>query len=131
VTALLGWALAVAAVVLGFLSWGWPGVLLALTVVVFWLLLQFSRALRAMREASGRPVGEVASAVMLNARLHRGMRLTQVITKTRSLGRKLADDPETFGWTDANGDSVRVEFTAGRCSAQALQRAEVPPPAGS
>ena len=125
--ALLGWGLAVAALVLGFLSWGWPGVLLALAMVVFWLLLQFSRALRAMREASGRPVGQVASAVMLNARLHRGMRLTQVITKTRSLGLKLADEPETFSWTDAAGDSVRMEFTAGRCSAWELQRAEAPP----
>jgi hypothetical protein len=126
VTAWLGWALALAAVVLGFVTWGWPGVLLALTVVVFWLLLQFSRALRAMREAGGRPVGQVASAVMLNASLHRGMRLTQVITKTRSLGFKLADEPETYGWTDAAGDSVHVEFTAGRCSAWALQRAEPP-----
>ena len=126
-TAWLGWALALAAVVLGFVTWGWPGVLLALTVVVFWLLLQFSRALRAMREAGSRPVGQVASAVMLNASLHRGMRLTQVITKTRSLGVKLADEPETFGWTDAAGDSVRVEFTAGRCSAWVLQRAESTP----
>ena len=114
------------AIAVGWASYGWPGVVLAITVIVFWLLLQFSRALRAMREAGGRPVGQVASAVMLNASLHRGLRLTQVITKTRSLGVKLADEPETFGWTDAAGDSVRVEFTAGRCSAWALQRAEPP-----
>jgi hypothetical protein len=48
-SALVGWALAVAAVAAGYVGYGWPGVVLAVTVVVFWLLLQFSRALRVMR----------------------------------------------------------------------------------
>jgi hypothetical protein len=39
----LGVALAVAALGLGYTSYGWRGVVLAVTVVVFWLLLQFSR----------------------------------------------------------------------------------------
>ena len=43
----LGWALAVVGVALGWVQWGWQGVLLALSVIVFWLLLQFTRALRA------------------------------------------------------------------------------------
>jgi len=52
-TAWVGWGLAVAALAVGYASYGWPGVVLALGVVVFWLLLQFSRALRALRLASG------------------------------------------------------------------------------
>ena len=63
-----------AALAAGYVGYGWPGVVLALTVVVFWLLLQFSRALRTLRNAASGPVGQVASAVMLHSRLKAGMR---------------------------------------------------------
>ncbi len=117
-----GWALAVAAVALGYVQFGWQGVLMALSAIVFWLLMQFTRALRVMRTAGGAPVGHVASAVMLQARLKTGMRLMDIILLTRSLGRKLADDPETFCWTDASGASVTVELVNGRCQRWQLAR---------
>ncbi len=120
---LVGWSLAVVAVAVGYASYGWPGVLLAVTVVVFWLLLQFNRALRVMRRASARPVGSIDSAVMLHARLRAGMRLLEILPLTRSLGHKVADDPETFEWTDGGGDRVRVQLQNGRCSAYTLLRA--------
>jgi hypothetical protein len=114
----LGWALAVAAVALGYVQYGWKGVLLALSAVVFWLLMQFTRALRAMRTAGGAPVGHVASAVMLQARLKPRMRLMDVILLTRSLGEKLADEgpgqPETFRWADDSGASVTLRLVGGR-----------------
>lgn len=113
-TAWTGWALAVAAVAVGYAGYGWPGVLLALGVVVFWLLLQFSRALRVLRTAGQAPVGHVASAAMLNAKLHKGMRLPQILALTKSLGQKIADDPETFEWTDPGGDRVRLELRQAR-----------------
>jgi hypothetical protein len=119
----LGWGLAAAAVAVGYAGYGWPGVVLALGVVVFWLLLQFSRALRALRLASGRPVGQVPNAVMLHARLRTGLRLPQVLALTRSLGRRVADDPETFAWRDDAGDEVQVELHDGRVTAWRLQRA--------
>lgn len=119
----LGWTLAVLAVAVGFVAWGWPGVVLAVTVVVFWMLLQFSRVLRVMRGAAGRPVGSVASAVMLHAKLKAGLRLIDILPLTGSLGEKLADDPETFRWTDAGGDAVRVELRKGRVAAWHLDRA--------
>jgi hypothetical protein len=122
----VGWLLAVAAVAIGWARYGWPGVALALSVVVFWLLLQFSRALRTLRDASGRPVGSVPSAVALNAKLERGLRLPQVLKLTRSLGRKVADDPETFVWTDESGDAVRVELRDGRVTGWRLERAPAP-----
>jgi hypothetical protein len=122
----LGWGLAAAAVAVGYAGYGWPGVVLALGVVVFWLLLQFNRALRALRLASGRPVGQVPNAVMLHARLRTGLRLTQVLALTRSLGRRVADDPETFAWRDDGGDEVHVELREGRVSGWRLRRGAAP-----
>ncbi len=110
----LGWVLAVLAVALGYVQFAWPGVALALSGVVFWLLLQFTRALRAMRAAGGAPVGVVASAVMLQARLQKGQRLMDVIQLTRSLGLKLGDEPETYRWQDPSDAAVTVVFQGGR-----------------
>lgn len=117
----VGWALAVLAVAVGFASYGWPGVVLAVTVVVFWLLLQFSRALRVMRRAAGRPVGSVDNAVMLQARLKPGLQMLQVLPLTGSLGRRVDEGGpqathEVFEWADTAGDRVRVELQAGRVS---------------
>ena len=122
--ATIGWALAVAAVAVGYAGYGWRGVLLAVTVIVFWLLLQFSRALRVMRLAAQAPVGQVPSAVMLHAKLHPGMPLMAVIKLTRSLGRKVRDEPETFAWRDESGAEVEIEFAGGRCQVWRLTRAE-------
>jgi len=118
----VGWALAVLALAIGYAQWGWPGVALGVSVIVFWLLLQFSRALRVMKNAGAAPVGHVDSAVMLHSKLARGMTLMQVITLTRSLGRKTADAPETFEWVDASGAVVSVEFVDGRCTTRRLAR---------
>jgi uncharacterized protein (DUF58 family) len=126
---LIGWGLAVIALAVGYASYGWPGVLLGVSVIVFWLLLQFSRGLRVMRNAAGRPVGSIDNAVMLHTKLRTGLRLLDILPLTRSLGQKVADDPETFVWTDGGGDRVRVELRHGRCSAFALERAEAPAPA--
>ena len=120
--ALIGWSLALAAFAAGYVGYGWRGVLLAVSVVAFWLLLQFSRAVRVMRQATGRPVGQVQSAVMLHARLHSGMRLAQILAITHSLGRPVAADPETWAWCDDGGDEVRVELQGGRLSKWSLHR---------
>jgi uncharacterized protein (DUF58 family) len=131
-SATLGWALAVLAVAAGYVGYGWPGVVLAITVVVFWLLLQFSRSLRVLRDASGRPVGSVDNAVMLQARVQPGMRLVQVLKLTKSLGRKVGEPSaagdETWAWADAAGDSVQMTFRDGRLVRWDLQRAATPTP---
>ena len=117
--ATIGWALAVAAVAVGYAGYGWRGVLLAVTVVVFWLLLQFSRALRVMQLAAQAPVGQVPSAVMLHAKLHPGMPLMAVIKLTRSLGRKVRDEPETFAWRDESAPKSKSSSTTGAAAAGA------------
>ena len=121
----LGWGLAALALALGYWFFGWRGVALAVSGMVFWLLLQFSRSMRVMRTAAGAPIGSVPSAVMLHARLQVGMPLMKILLLTRSLGEKLADEPETYRWTDAAGVQVTVELAAGRCTGWRLQRPEV------
>ena len=127
---IIGWGLAAAAVAAGWTAWGVPGVVLALTVISFWLVLQFSRALRVMRLASSRPVGLVDSAVMLNARLASGMTMMQVLPITRSLGERVGEgggpgraDDDTWRWRDAGGDSVTLRFNGGKLAGWQLVRA--------
>ncbi|MDC8784836.1 hypothetical protein [Roseateles koreensis] len=118
----VGGVLAVAAMFLGGGLWGWKGVILALTGVVFWLLLQFSRLMRLMRAASVTPVGHVESAVMLNAQLQVAMPVAQVLALTQSLGKKVAADPETFVWQDAGGERVEVLLRQGKVQSWRLLR---------
>lgn len=122
----IGLALAGVALLVGWYGYGWQGVLTALTVIVFWLLLQFNRVMKVMRGASHLPVGFVESSVMLNAKLHAGMPMLEVLKLTRSLGRKVSDDPETFAWTDPGGSTVTLELTGGRARRWTLTRADTP-----
>ncbi|MCG3188773.1 MAG: hypothetical protein LKCHEGNO_00929 [Burkholderiaceae bacterium] len=131
--AAVGWALAALAIALGYLQWGWSGVVLAATMIVFWLLLQFSGALRVLRNAGRAPLGHIDSAVMLNARLQRGQRLPQILALTRSLGVRADGDDgdrEVFEWRDAGGDVVRAELVGGKLVRWQLLRAAgaAPPP---
>ena len=123
----LGWALAALFAVLAWQQYRWQGLIFAITAIVFWLLLQFNRALRVMKNASRAPVGRVDSAVMLNAKLKPGMTLLQVLTLTESLGRKVSDQPERFEWADASGAGVVITMARGRCTAWELRRVESAP----
>ncbi len=124
--AAVGWLLVVAAVAAGYVGYGWRGVVLAVSVVAFWMLLQFNRAVRVMRAAAARPVGTVDSAVMLQSQLHKGLTLAQLIKHTHSLGHKRGDDPERYAWCDAAGDEVVVELRDGRLAEWRLVRAGSP-----
>lgn len=121
----IGWTLAVVATALAWYQYGWQGVILAISVIVFWLLLQFSRAIRAMKNAGGAPIGHVGSAVMLNSRLKAGMTLLQIIGLTKSLGRRIGDEgvePESWAWADDGGVSVTLVLQGGKLVSWALQR---------
>ena len=119
---LVGWCLAVLGIAAGYVGWGWPGVVLGITVLVFWLLLQFSRSLRVLKRAAGSPVGHVDSAVMLHSKLKLGMTLMQVLVLTRSLGTRLSETPERWGWTDPGGARVQLHFEAGKLQSWDLLR---------
>jgi hypothetical protein len=117
-----GWALAGAAIAAGYWTYGWRGVVLGSSVVVFWLLLQFSRSLRVLKIAGGAPVGHVDNAVMLHSRLAAGMTLMQVLTLTRSLGQRLSENPERWAWADAGGARVELSLADGKLVSWRLLR---------
>lgn len=119
---IVGWGLAFVALVAGWFSYGWQGVVMVVSAIVFWLLLQFSRALRVMKNAAQSPKGEVGSTVMLNVKLKAGMTLMQVIALTRSLGERVSETPETWAWRDAGDSRVTLVFERGRLARWELTR---------
>ena len=119
---LMGWALAAAALVAGWFSYGWQGVIMAVSVVVFWLLLQFSRALRVMGKAGEQPLGRIGSAVMLQSRLAKGLTMMKVVGMTRSLGLKVDGQPECWRWQDDGGLLLTLHFDGGMLSHWQLER---------
>ncbi|KQW35571.1 hypothetical protein [Rhizobacter sp. Root404] len=118
----VGWALAFIALVAGWFSYGWPGIALAFSVIVFWLLIQFNRSVRVMRDASEAPVGHVPSAVMLHSKLSVGQPMLQIVRMTKSLGRRVSESPEIWSWTDDSGADVRITFDKGVCASWTLDR---------
>ncbi len=128
-----GWALTLGAFVAGYMAYSWAGLVLAFTVVVFWLLLQFNRSLRVMKLAAERPLGHTANAVMLATRLRPGQVLLDVIKLTHSLGHSRSEagaQPEVFEWADEADDRVVVTLQNGRITDVALQRAAQALPTG-
>ena len=119
-----GWALAA---VFAYVSWhvySWPGLAMAASAIVFWLLLQFNRALRVMKNAADSPLAEVPSAVMFHAGLHEGMTMLQIVAKTKSIGRKVEGGDDDWHWSDAGGNSVRLHFERGRLKSWQIERPE-------
>ena len=118
----LGWGMAAVAVVAGWYSYGWPGVALAASVIVFWLLIQFNRSLKVLRNAGSAPIGHIDSAVMLNAKLQAGMPMIKVVALTKSLGRRVSEEPERWAWADEGGSEVMLSFDKGICKSWVLNR---------
>ena len=103
----------------------WAGIALALGGVVMWILLHFTRMVTILKKAADRPIGHVASAVMLNAKLKKGVNLMHVIAMTRSLGALHSpkdEQPEIFEWTDPGQSRVRCTFVDGKLQAWTLWR---------
>ena len=116
---------AVALLVMGYHWYGWPGVAGAVGALVMWMLLHFTRMLQVLRRASHRPKGHVESSVMLNARLHPGVSLMQVVALSRSLGElrsPAGEQPEVFRWTDTGQSFVECEFQGGKLANWRLDR---------
>lgn len=122
----IGWVLALAALMAGWSAYGWPGVVLAVSMIVFWLLLQFSRLMRLLQKAGSAPLGQIDSAVMLHARLRQKLKLIDVIALAGSLGVRVSEQPEVWCWSDAGGARVELRFERGRCVSWTLIRPEPP-----
>ena len=120
----------IAGVVLVAAAWrayGWAGVAVVTGGVVMWVLLHFTRLLTILKKAADRPIGHVASAVMLNAKLKKGATLMHVIAMTRSLGKLLTEkdaQPEIYTWTDSSDSVVTCTFVGGKLTEWSLVRPE-------
>ncbi|PUE40559.1 glycerate kinase [Limnohabitans sp. Bal53] len=108
-------------------AFGWPGIALAVGGIVMWVLLHFTRMVSILKKAADRPIGHVASAVMLNAKLQKGATLMHVIAMTRSLGLLQSEkdtQPEVYTWTDTSESVVTCTFVGGKLTEWSLQRPE-------
>jgi hypothetical protein len=111
--------------VVAFQRFGWMGVFAVTGGLVMWALLHITRTMQVLKKAADRPIGYVASAVMLNAKLKPGVNLLHVMAMTRSLGelRSPKDtQPEIFRWTDGTQSHVTCEFNGGKLVKWALER---------
>ncbi len=122
----LVWTAATGLVVSGYLAFGWAGVALSLGGVLLWVLLHLTRMLQVLRKAADRPKGTVSSAVMLNAKLGKGLSMLQVVNLTKSLGTEVsavdADLEEVWQWADNGGSFVVVHFKGGKVTSHHMTR---------
>ena len=118
-------AAGLALIVGAYFFYSWPGVVVVVSVLVMWMLLHFTRMMQVLKRATGRPVGYVDSAVMLNAKLKPKASLLHVIAMTRALGelRSPKDtQPEVFRWTDGSDSYVDCIFSNGKLASHSLTR---------
>jgi len=114
--------------VLAFRSYGWAGIAAVVTVLMFGILLHFSRMMQVLKRAANRPIGYVDSAVMLNAKLKPGATLLHVVAMTRALGllKSVKDEqPEVFEWKDGSQSTVTCTFVGGKLSHHVLFRPQL------
>ncbi len=119
------WAAGALLIAMSYFKFGWQGVALVAGGIVFWMLLHFSRMMTILKRAANRPVGHVASAVMLNAKLQKGKTLLHVTAMTKSLGEKLSAkdiQPEVYRWADTGGSHVTCTFMGGKLTQFELWR---------
>jgi hypothetical protein len=113
-----------------YFTYGWAGVALALGGLIMWALLHFTRMMQVLKKASSRPKGWVGSAVMLNAKLHPGQKMLDVMRLTGALGdcTQALDTTQTevWRWADEGGVSVNVSFVAGKVVSWQMVRPEAP-----
>jgi hypothetical protein len=119
------WALGALMIAVAFTKFGWPGVALVVGGLVFWMLLHFTRMMTVLKRAANAPMGYVASAVMLNAKLKPGVTLLHVTAMTKSLGalQSVKDaQPEVYRWADTAGSHVTCTFVGGKLAHYQLWR---------
>jgi hypothetical protein len=125
VNPILGWSLVAALGVVSWQAYGWRGLAIAASAVVFWLLMQFNRTVRVMQDAAQQPLGLVPSAVMFHAGLRPGLTMLKIVKGTTTLGRKVEGPDDDWIWSDEGGVAVRLHFERGVLVRWELQR---PPP---
>ena len=117
----------IGAAVLAYRTYGWQGIVAVVSILVFGILLHFSRMMQVLKRAANRPIGHVDSAVMLNAKLKPGATLMHAVALTRSLGLLKSikgEQPEVFEWKDGSESTVTCTFVGGKLASHVLVRPE-------
>lgn len=112
-------ALALAIAVAAWRTYGAQGLLLAVLMISFWVLLHFTKLMRLLRAAAKRPIGHVRDARALHRQLKPGMPLIEIVRRTHSLGQRRCEpdvEPQLLEWGDEQGFSVRCTVLRGRLS---------------
>ncbi len=123
------WAVGAVLVAVAYHRFSWSGVALVVTGIMFWMMLHFTRMMTILKRATNAPIGYVASAVMLNAKLKTGVTLLHVTAMTKSLGALQTEkdaQPEIYRWTDTGGSHVTGTFVGGKLTEYVLWRPEQP-----
>jgi hypothetical protein len=119
---ILGWALAALLLVAAWQGYGIKGIALGVTLIVFWLILQFNRSLRVMRNAglgADRPRRQRGDAECEAARRHADAAGADADEEP---GRRVDPGADVYEWADAGGSKVVVTFANGRCQRWQLER---------
>lgn len=121
--------LALGTLAVAYVNYKWTGVALIASGLITWALLHFSRMMQVLKRAADRPIGSVASAVMLNAKLQPKVTLLHVVAMTKSLGAQQSPkntQPEVYRWTDGSKSHVTCTFLSGKLQTWQLFRPEQP-----
>lgn len=122
---ILYWLGAAALIAAAYRAFEWRGVAIAVSGMVFWFLLHWTRMMQILKRAVKRPVGYVDSAVMFNAKLKPKWSLLQVIALAHSFGQRQTEQcaqPEVFRWSDGGHSYVECSFIQGKLSHWQLVR---------
>jgi ABC-type protease/lipase transport system fused ATPase/permease subunit len=125
---ILLWSIGAAIIALAFQKYSWPGVVAVTGAMVMWMLLHFTRMLTVLKRAANQPMGYVASAVMLNAKLRKNVNLLHVMALTRSIGLLQTEkdaQPEIYRWQDNSASHVTCTFMNGKLQSWELFRPPV------
>jgi hypothetical protein len=105
-------------------SYGLQGLLLAVLMLSFWLMLHLTKLMRLLRTVAARPMGRARDAAALHARLKPGMAMVDVIRLTLSIGQLRTPpdtEPEERHWADDSGQVVVCRFEHGRLASFRLE----------
>ncbi len=127
----LGWLLVAAIGASAWLAYGWRGLAIAASVVVFWMLMQFNRTVRVMQDAAQRPVGHVPSAVMFHAGLRPGLTMLKIVKDTGTLGVKGEGPDDDWIWRDDGDVAVHLHFVHGALASWRIERPPTDGPAAA
>jgi hypothetical protein len=124
-------ALATALAYAAWRSYSWPGLILALLMLSFWLLLHFTKLMRLLRTVANRPLGRVRDATVLAKHLKPGMPLVDVMRLTLSIGALQSapdTEPEVRTWSDDAGRTAICSFEQGRLVSFRVEATPQPEP---